>query len=273
MAVNPTKTPTLKQWIEQFITLSRPRAKSVVMTLFREVITPHGGKIWLGSLIELLMPFGVSDRLVRTSVFWLAEEGWLNTKREGRRSLYTLNASASGRFKRAYQRGYAPSNKSWQGAWTLLFATASGITAGQRAGLRKELLWEGCGMIGPALFGHPCADPKVLREILDPVEVRDKVFVCKASTTEMLDGRPLNDLVAQCWQFESVVADYERYIQCFASLPKLLSKKMRLIPKPRSSSVHWQSTNFRRLPVARPPIAAGTASCWLARENCIRPML
>jgi len=204
---------------------SPPRTKSVVMTLFGDAITPHGGKVWLGSLIELLAPFCISDRLVRTSVFRLAEEGWLDATREGRRSLYTLNTSSSSRFERAYQRVYAPSNRSWQGKWTLLLATSDGLTAAQRAGLRKELLWEGFGMIAPGIFGHPSAEPQVIAEILDSVGVRGTVFVCSASEADIVDGRPLSGLVEECWQLEPVVADYEHYIACFASLAKLLNTK------------------------------------------------
>ncbi len=158
-----------------------PRAKSVVMTLFGDVITPHGGQVWLGSLIQLLAPFGISDRLVRTSVFRLAEEGWLDAKREGRRSLYALNPTAARRFQRAYQRIYTPSYREWEGKWTLVFTANGTLGAGERASLRKELLWEGFGMLSPALFGHPNADPQTLDEILDRTGVKDRIYVCSAS--------------------------------------------------------------------------------------------
>ncbi len=220
-----TKSPALKKWIEQYMTDNPPRAKSVVMTLFGDVITPHGGQVWLGSLIELLAPFGISDRLVRTSVFRLAEEGWLDAQREGRRSQYALNRSAAPRFERAYQRIYTPSHRAWVGKWTLLFATSGTITAEQRVGLRKELLWEGFGMLAPAIFGHPSADPEVLGEILDRVGVRGTVFVCTASESEQVGGRPLRDLIEQCWELGSVVADYQHYLDCFAALPKMLNAR------------------------------------------------
>jgi phenylacetic acid degradation operon negative regulatory protein len=249
-----TKIPTIKKWIEQFMAHNPPRTKSVVMTLFGDAITPHGGEVWLGSLIELLAPFGISDRLVRTSVFRLAEEGWLDATREGRRSLYALNASSASRFERAYQRVYAPSNRPWQGKWTLLLATSDEITAVQRAGLRKELLWEGFGMIAPGIFGHPSADPQVIGEILERVGVRGNVFVCAASEAEMADGRPLSGLVEQCWQLGSVVSDYEHYIERFASLPKLLSAKNALDPQQafmvRTLAIH----EFRRAQLHDPQL-------------------
>lgn len=231
-----------------------PRTKSLVMTLFGDAITPHGGQVWLGSLIELLAPFGVSDRLVRTSVFRLAEEGWLNATREGRRSLYALNASSLSRFERAYQRVYAPSNRPWQGKWTLLLATSDRITAAQRSGLRKELLWEGFGAIAPSVFGHPSADPEVINEILDRIGVRETVFVCTASNAEIMNGRPLSGLVEECWQLGSVIADYEHYIECFAALPKFLNLKNALAPEQafviRTLAIH----EFRRAQLHDPQL-------------------
>nr|WP_211452546.1 phenylacetic acid degradation operon negative regulatory protein PaaX [Collimonas antrihumi] len=252
--MNSTPSPAIKKWIEQFIATNPPRAKSVVMTLFGDTITPHGGEVWLGSLIELLAPFGISDRLVRTSVFRLAEEGWLDAKREGRRSLYALNPAAATRFEHAYQRVYTPSDQPWQGKWTLLFASGDGITAEQRALLRKELLWEGFGTIAPAIFGHPNADPQTLREILDRIDVHDTVFVCSATEAQEVAGRPLSDLVEQCWQLESVMADYEHYLTCFASLPKLLNAKKILDPEQafvlRTLAIH----EFRRVQLHDPQL-------------------
>ena len=208
-----------------------PRAKSVVMTLFGDVITPHGGQVWLGSLIELLAPFGINDRLVRTSVFRLADEGWLGAQREGRRSRYALNPSAAHRFERAYQRIYTPSYREWKGKWTLLFATTGTITREQKVDLRKELLWEGFGMIAPSVFGHPSADAETLEEILLRVGVKGRVFVCDAFESEFAAARPLRDLIQQHWELGTVVTDYERFIKHFAVLPKLLNARRSIEPE------------------------------------------
>jgi phenylacetic acid degradation operon negative regulatory protein len=132
------KNLPIDKWIRQFLANDPPRSKSVVMTVFGDSITPRGGAVWLGSLIALLAPFGISDRLVRTSVFRLAEEGWLEASRQGRRSLYTLTASGLRRFERAYQRIYSPGNLRWDGRWTLLL-TAPEIPVESRRPWRKSL--------------------------------------------------------------------------------------------------------------------------------------
>jgi phenylacetic acid degradation operon negative regulatory protein len=219
------KNLPIDKWIRQFLASDPPRSKSVVMTVFGDSITPRGGAVWLGSLIALLAPFGIGDRLVRTSVFRLAEEGWLEASRHGRRSLYTLTASGLRRFERAYQRIYSPTGLRWDGKWTLLLTAPEIISAGQRASLRKELLWEGFGMVAPGVFIHPGGKSAALEEILARVEVTGKVFVCSTEESEQVTTRPLSDLVDHCWELDKVVEGYRRFIASFGPLLKLVIKK------------------------------------------------
>ena len=72
---------SLDTWIAKQRRQPTLRAKSLVMTVFGDAIAPRGGSVWLGSLISLLDPLGISERLVRTSVFRLTEEGWLEASR------------------------------------------------------------------------------------------------------------------------------------------------------------------------------------------------
>jgi phenylacetic acid degradation operon negative regulatory protein len=219
------KNLPIDKWIRQFLANDPPRSKSVVMTVFGDSITPRGGAVWLGSLIALLAPFGISDRLVRTSVFRLAEEGWLEASRQGRRSLYTLTDSGLRRFERAYQRIYSPGSHCWDGRWTLLLTVPEIISAAQRARLRKELLWEGFGMVAPGVFAHPGGKSAALEEILMRVGVAGKVFVCSTEDSDQVSTRPLSDLIDHCWQLDRVVSGYRRFIDSFGPLRKLLKKK------------------------------------------------
>lgn len=212
------KNPSINKWIQHFLATDPPRSKSVVMTVFGDSIAPHGGQVWLGSLIELLAPFGISDRLVRTSIFRLAEEGWLEAKREGRRSLYMLTGSGLRRVELAYRRIYAPPNLTWQGGWIILFVPPGIISAAERGALRKELLWEGFSMIAPGVFGHPSNTTDVLEEILGRVGVRGKLFIFQASELPRISTRPLRDLVEHGWELEPVLHSYQHFIQQFGSL-------------------------------------------------------
>ncbi|MBP6020123.1 MAG: phenylacetic acid degradation operon negative regulatory protein PaaX [Burkholderiaceae bacterium] len=220
--MSPIDSPNLQTWPELYMANNALRAKSVVMTLFGDVIRPHGGALWLGSLIRLLAPFGISDRLVRTSVFRLAEEGWLGAQREGRRSLYTLKPAASRRFEYAYKRIYSPTYLAWEGRWTMVLAAPGTLNTKQRADMRKELHWEGFRATAPTAYVHPNPDIDMLEEILIRAQIKDQVYVTTLTESAVNAGRPLADLITQCWELDTVIADYQRFIDWFSPLPELL---------------------------------------------------
>ena len=206
------------EWIAHFLASDPPRSKSLVMTIFGDTVAPHGGTVWLGSLIELAAPFGVNDRLLRTSVFRLAQEGWLVANRDRRRSSYSILPQALPRFERANRRIYAPLEIVWDGSWTLVMAAGGGIDAPVRAALRKELLWEGYAQLAPGVFGHPASDGAVLAEMVLRTGAANKVFACSASALPGVEGRTLPELVAEGWDLSEVRAGYEQFIASFSPL-------------------------------------------------------
>jgi phenylacetic acid degradation operon negative regulatory protein len=222
---------TSTAWIDRFLATDPPRSKSLVMTIFGDAIAPHGARLWLGSLIELVAPMGVTDRLVRTSVFRLAQEGWLVANREGRRSSYALLPEARPRFERANRRIYAPPGVDWDGRWTVVMAPNGSIDAGLRTAVRKEGEGVGYAMLAPGLLAHPLADPAPLAEILERVKGTGKVFVCSAAELPDAGSRPLGELVREGWDLSGVVADYLRFIDAFTPLLDVLQKETGLAPE------------------------------------------
>jgi phenylacetic acid degradation operon negative regulatory protein len=205
-------------WVANFLASDPPRSKSLVVTIFGDAIVPHGGMVWLGSLIELLAPFGVNDRLLRTAVFRLAQEGWLGAQRDGRRSSYAITPDAMTRFVHAYRRIYAPLNVHWDGSWTLILNGDGALNAAERGAVRKELLWEGYSVIAPGIMGHPAADGPALDELLKRLGVAGKLFVVQGKSMRQVSARPLSDLVADGWDLSGVAYGYQRFITQFEPL-------------------------------------------------------
>lgn len=225
------KILTSNEWISRFLATDPPRSKSLVMTIFGDAIAPHGARLWLGSLIELVKTMGVTDRLVRTSVFRLVQEGWLVANREGRRSSYALLPEARPRFERANRRIYASPGLDWDGRWTLVMAPNGSIDAGLRTVVRKELEWEGYAMLAPGLLAHPAADPAPLAEILERVKASGRIFVCSAAELPDAGSRPLGELVREGWDLSGVVADYRRFIEEFTPLLATLREETDITPE------------------------------------------
>ena len=126
------RTAQIGGWIEKFLAADPPRAKSLVVTIFGDSIAPHGDSIWMQSLIDLLRPFGVNERLVRSSVFRLVEEEWLVAERHGRHSRYAFTPSGRKRFERAHDKIYFGTERRWNGDWMLLIAPPSQLPPARR---------------------------------------------------------------------------------------------------------------------------------------------
>jgi phenylacetic acid degradation operon negative regulatory protein len=188
------------------------RAGSLLVTIFGDALAPRGGAATLGSLIRLASPFGVTERLVRTSVARLAHERWLIAHREGRQSEYRLTDSGSERFAAATRRIYSPAPEGWEGSWTLLLLGTRGARGAQ---LREELRWRGFGQLAPGLYAHPsagCAEVRLWLQALR--EPPDALLLASRSEGGASDRR----LAAAGWDLKELARRYRRFVSDFAPL-------------------------------------------------------
>ncbi|MCW5771901.1 MAG: phenylacetic acid degradation operon negative regulatory protein PaaX [Rhodospirillaceae bacterium] len=188
----------------------RPRAKSLIMSVWGDAIAPHGGAVWLGSLIRLLAPLGLNERLVRTGVLRLVRDGWLTAQPIGRRSYYGL--TEAGRrvvFGGPARRFYAAAPLPWDGRWLLLLTGLGSIEARCRAALKRELTWLGFGTLAPGVFAHPQPDRAALDALLRSLGVADAVQTMEA-TAEHADA-----LLRNGWTLSDLAADYRRFLETF----------------------------------------------------------
>jgi phenylacetic acid degradation operon negative regulatory protein len=146
-----------KKRIDDFLQQRRVQAGSLIISVFGDAVLPRGGRIWLGSLIDLLKPLDVSDRLVRTAIFRLAKEQWLRTEAHGRRADYMLTPAGQRRFEEASRHIYSSHAPTWDHRWRLILVVGE-LDPKQRERLRGALFWQGFGSLGSDCFVHPSTD-------------------------------------------------------------------------------------------------------------------
>jgi phenylacetic acid degradation operon negative regulatory protein len=248
----------IARWISRELRRRLPKAKSLVVTVWGDAIAPHGGAVWLSGLIRLLAPLGMNERLVRTSVYRLAREGWVSARSRGRRSQYRLTAEGLRRFEDAYRRIYAPPDSSWNGRWDILLAPSAALRPDERAELRTELGWAGFGAIAPGLFlrpGHPARRAAALAT-LRALGVERRVALLSAVDGDRLGGRELDRLVRESWDLEAVAAEYKAFIARFGPVIRAFRKLKRLDPEQcfvvRTLLIH----DFRRATLHDPQLPA-----------------
>ncbi|VTR60795.1 Phenylacetic acid degradation operon negative regulatory protein paaX [Serratia fonticola] len=131
---------------------------SLIISLYGDALSHRGGEVWLGSLSALLEALGFGDRFVRTSVFRLQKEGWLDVEKLGRRSYYRVTEQGMRQFRHAESKIYLSEQPQWDGKWELLLLESAeknrACTAEKRAGLAG--LWPDRQQ--PDGRAHPCAN-------------------------------------------------------------------------------------------------------------------
>ncbi len=205
------------------------RGRSLIITLFGDAISLHGGSVWLGSLIAALAPFGLSDRLVRTSVYRLQQDDWLNSRQVGRRSYYSLSDSGLRQYQRAARRIYAASLPRWDGNWILVLP--SFLIDNEREQLRKQLGWEGYTGLASGVMGRPGGDRRALDETLQELGLAEKVVVMNAHTDDALSQLALRDLARDCWDIDALEARYQQFLTTFRPLLGIAKRGNGLSPE------------------------------------------
>lgn len=205
---------------------SRPtlRSGSLITTVFGDAIAPRGGTVWLGSLIKVMADFGVSERLVRTSVFRLVKDGWLQSDQIGRRSYYSLTEQGSERFEQATHRIYGTPASHWDGEWCLLLLST--LDTETKDIVRKECGWLGFGPMSANVLAHPLPDLSELDVTIRRLGVVDSLVVMRGRTIK--SETAMRELTRSCWNLDDIDARYRAFVQHFRPLIKALSGRSQL---------------------------------------------
>lgn len=199
------------------------KARSLLMSIWGDSIAPHGGTIWLGSLINLASSFGLNERVIRTSVFRLKQEQLLSSKQEGRRSFYTLTQTGQHRFEEATKRIYSHQTAPWNGEWTLLFTERRELSDDKKRQLKMELGWLGFGDLGSGLFAHPNSGHGSIKRILVDLDIEKHVAIMRASGLPETADTPIHILVQKGWNLADIESGYTEFITHFAPILERLS--------------------------------------------------
>jgi phenylacetic acid degradation operon negative regulatory protein len=165
-------SPDNAQLVEHIRSHQPLHARSLIVTMFGDAIHPHGGVIWLSALIKLAASLGLNERLVRTAVYRLRQEGWLAAETRGRRSIYHLTERGAHAFESADQRIYQAPQTSWDEHWRIVLLHQ---TTRPQARLGKALSWRGYAQLDSHTFAHPTADLEALSPVLEELGVSNSV--------------------------------------------------------------------------------------------------
>lgn len=142
-------------------------ARSALVTVLGDAVLPVAQSVWLSHLFRLTEPYGFSTRLVRTSLFRLAEEGWVSSERHGRRSRCLFTPLAKREFADAADRIYRDHRPALDGKWTLVLLDGTRLSSGERERLTRHLGWHGFVALERGVLTSPICSVEATQQILD----------------------------------------------------------------------------------------------------------
>lgn len=185
------------------------KARSLVFDLFGDYLRYHGGEVRLRTLITLMDGFEVPEPTVRVVVARLRKEGWLETRRDGRETVYTLTDAAWRLLDEGHTRIFARATGPWDGQWHMIIFSVPETDRALREQLRKRLTWLGFGPLASGVWFCPHDRVEDVRAgFADQPAVRIDAF--SARSEGLAADR---DMAGRAWDLAALDREYTELLQ------------------------------------------------------------
>ncbi len=193
-------------------------ARSLLMTLLGEYVLPCDRPVWTSELVAGLGMFGVEERSARQALARAAGEGWLASRKVGRRSRWTLTPSGRTLLtegaRRIYEFGRA--ERPWDGRWLVILVSVPEVRRELRRRLRVRLGWAGFGSPQAGVWITPHIDREAeAMTALTELGLADEAMSFVGSYESV--GR-VEEMVARAWDLRRLEERYQRFIEEFEAV-------------------------------------------------------
>ena len=194
--------------------VAKPSARSLLLTVFGDLVLPSGGSAWLSTLTTVMSDLGVAPATTRQALRRLTGQGIVTPERHGRNASYHLTAEGRRRLEEAADRIYLRRALAWDGRWRMLTYSFPEDERAARAALRKELAWLGYG----SLAGGMWICPWDLGTRRDVVLTKHDVAGSVQTFTSVLEGDD-RELAARAYDLGELAAAHRGFLDVYETTP------------------------------------------------------
>jgi phenylacetic acid degradation operon negative regulatory protein len=189
-----------------------------LFTVLGEFVLPSGGAAWTATFIDVLDRLGVAEKAARQALMRTAADGWLDSRRVGRHTCWTLTADAHRLLTEGTERiyGFTGQTKEWDGEWLLVLARAPETDRPARHVLRTRLTWAGFGSPASGVWASPHTERLgEVERVLASAGLAADAHVFRARYAQGEQAA----LVRQAWDLDAVELAYQQFRADVASAP------------------------------------------------------
>jgi phenylacetic acid degradation operon negative regulatory protein len=184
----------------------RPRA--AILTLYGDYVLNRGGEIGIGSLIQLLGNFGLSEQAIRSAVSRMCRSGLLKAKHTNRKSYYSLTSEGRSLLTEGTQRIFSRKESQWAGNWNIVTYSIPESMREARDKLRLELGWIGYGALAEATWISPYDLTGEVKNLIHRLNIEEYIHIFSA---QQWSTNPKN-IVSRCWNLPKIHRKYMDFL-------------------------------------------------------------
>lgn len=181
------------------------KARSLVFDLFGDYLRYRDEEtVRLRSLVALMGAFEVPEPTVRVVVTRMRNEGWLDSERVGRETIYRLTPAAWALLDEGRARIFERTQGPWDGLWHMVMYSVPETDRALREQLRKKLAWLGFGPVSASVWVSPHDRTGAIR-----AEFGHSAGVVIDAFHARSDGPAADrDIAERCWDLAGLDRDY-----------------------------------------------------------------
>ncbi len=248
------------------------RPNSFIFSLYGDLVHRHvtDGSLWIGSLVRLMAPFGLSEAAVRQAVSRMSRQGWLVAHKVGSRAYYAVTERGRRRIEELSPRIYGPVVE-WDGRWRMLTYSVAEGEREKRDRLRKELAVLGWAPLSASTWLSP---RDALAEVRETARAAGGLENIDLFVGEYAGPDSDRELLEKCWDLESIATSYREFIHTYE--PRLVREHERNALSGEGAFVErlWLVHDYRKFTYVDPGLPStllpahwpGTTAAALFRE-------
>lgn len=199
------------------------KPQSLLFTIYGEYVRHYGNEIWVGSLLRLMGEFGMTEQAVRAAMSRIMKQGWIESRKIGNKSYYSMTLRGKRRLEEAAARIYKYASEGWNGKWCIASYNIPEERRNLRDQLRTELGYLGFGMLTTSTWISPNDLTDKVKDITQNHEITDYVEIF---TAEHLGWSDSKKLVQKCWDLNYINSAYQEFIGIYE--PQFLDMRAKL---------------------------------------------
>ncbi len=183
---------------------------TLIYSFYALHVLPREPEVAISTIVKAMAALGISPRTTRVTVSRLQQDGFLQSRRQGRNSFYFLTPEGMQDVGWGSRRAYEPDELPWDGRWTVVSYSIPEPQRQLRGRLRQSLKWWGFGAIAPGVWISPGRLSPDAEEKLRAMGAWEYVDVFRGEYQGPHDQKAL---VARAWpQLKELAGRYQGFI-------------------------------------------------------------